>query len=458
MKETLRALRAKGKSIRELSQLCDLSRNTIRRVLKEPDPATQEEVSLPLRYEAILPLIKNLLIACKGNLVRVQEQLAAAHSQSLAYSTLTWLVRKYQLREKKPKRVGFYQFEPGCEMQHDTSPHEVIIGGKRIRAQCAALVLAFSRRLFIQYYPCYTRFETKAFLSEALIFMQGSCQRCVIDNTSVIVATGSGAQAVMSPEMVFFGRLFGFYFMAHAVNHPNRKASVERYFFYAETNFLAGREFKSWADLNQQARDWCSEVANQKYKETLGMTPEAAYIQEKPALQSLPAILPPIYQTMQRQVDTQGFINLDHNRYSVPESHIGRTLEVYKYLDKVEIYYQHRLVATHPRSIGQREQRSTIKGHHPTLWRKAAREACSEAERQLRGLNPLLDEYITAFKPHVRGRGQCEFKQLLYLKRLYPLDAFMKAIEQAHRYGLYNLQRLEKLILNFISGDFFNLK
>jgi hypothetical protein len=40
-------------------------------------------------------------------------------------------------------------------MQHDTSPHRLMLAGKPITAQCAALVLAFSRRLFVQYYPRY---------------------------------------------------------------------------------------------------------------------------------------------------------------------------------------------------------------------------------------------------------------------------------------------------------------
>ena len=119
-------------------------------------------------------------------------------------------------------------------MQHDTSPHTVIIGGKSIKAQCASLVLAFSRQLFMQYYPGYTRFEAKLFLQKALSFMQGSCQRCVIDNTRVILAAGAGSHAVMAMEMQFFSRFFGFEFVAHAVNHPGRKERVERPFFISD--------------------------------------------------------------------------------------------------------------------------------------------------------------------------------------------------------------------------------
>ncbi|MDP2787721.1 MAG: hypothetical protein Q8O79_06565 [Pseudomonadota bacterium] len=39
----------------------------------------------------------------------------------------------------------------------------------------------------------------------------------------------------------------------------------------------------------------------------------------------------------------------------------------------------------------------------------------------------------------------------------YPADAFLAAIHQAAHYGLYDLGRLEKLILQHVAGNFFAL-
>ena len=135
-------------------------------------------------------------------------------------------------------------------------------------------------------------------------------------------------------------------FMAHAVNNPNRKGRVESHFHYIENNFLAGRTFQSWEDLNRQAIRWCETVANQKPKRSLGMSPQTAYIQEKSFLLPLPEILLPIYRHEKRVGDTQGYIHLESNRYSIPECHIGHELDVYQYMDKIEIYYQHRLIVS----------------------------------------------------------------------------------------------------------------
>ena len=61
-------------------------------------------------------------------------------------------------------------------------------------------------------------------------FFGGSCPRCIIDNTSVILASGSGPDAVIAPQMVAFGDLFGLRFIAHAIGHSDRKARIERPF------------------------------------------------------------------------------------------------------------------------------------------------------------------------------------------------------------------------------------
>jgi hypothetical protein len=88
--------------------------------------------------------------------------------------------------------------------------------------------------VFIQYYSEFTRFEAKHFLLEAARFMDGTCPVCVIDNTSVIVADGTGADAVIAPEMVAFARTLGFRFQAHSVGHADRKGRIERPFFMSK--------------------------------------------------------------------------------------------------------------------------------------------------------------------------------------------------------------------------------
>jgi transposase len=449
---TVRSLQAQGHSLREISRLLALSRNTVRRILRAPAGSVAET---PPCDEATLGRLKAAVARARGNVVRVRE-LLADDGLDVSYSTLTRWVREADLRGP-PRRAGEYNFVPGQEMQHDTSPHRVTFApaDRPVTVQCAGLVLAYSRRLFIQYYPRFTRFEAKAFLLEAARFMAGACPVCVIDNTSVLLAAGAGLDAVIAPEMAAFARTLGFRFRAHRVGNPERKGRIERPFGYVETNFLAGRSFADFDDLNRQALDWCRNVANCKPKQALGMSPDAAYLIERPHLVPLPDALPPVYELLERVVDLHGYVSVDTNRYSVPERYVGKSVAVYKLPAEIHVCRKALTIAAHRRLIGERDARSTLPGHHTTPVRQGRSTAAEDA--LLSGHHPSLDRYAAALKQRGNGGNRRALRRLIEMKRTYPAGPFIAAIEQALRYGLFDLGRLEDLILKQIAGDFFAL-
>ncbi|MEN9377860.1 MAG: hypothetical protein RL710_3017 [Pseudomonadota bacterium] len=445
-------LHQQGTGLREISRVLHLSRNTVRGILREPSPVANSPVCAP--NEATQQQLAEVYARAKGNAVRMAQILANEYDLHPPYSTLTRWVRQAELRAS-PKRSGEYHFEPGQEMQHDTSPHKMEVAGKSITAQCAGLTLAYSRRLFIWYYPRFTRFEAKDFLLRAAQFMDGTCPRCVIDNTSVMLAGGAGPDAVIAPEMAAFARALGFKFMAHRVNDPDRKARIERPFAWIEGNFLPGRSFTSFDDVNAQALAWCNEVANAKPKRSLGMAPEAAYVMEKPYLTRLSSVLPAVYEVFERVVDLYGFVSVDTNRYSTPERLVGKTVTVYKHYASIEIHYKRALVASHPRLLGVRDVRSTLSGHH-TIPKRTPRQPSLQAQL-LCGQSSVLDAYVTALIKHLNGRSTRALNRLLQIKRTYPAQPFLAALEQALKYGLFDLTRLETLVLRHVAGDFFAL-
>jgi transposase len=452
IRSTVHTLQAQGRSLREISRLLALSRNTVRRILRDQEG---KPADAPPCDEATLLRVRTAYERARGNVVRVRE-LLADDGLDVPYSTLTRWVREAGLRQP-PRRAGAYEFAPGQEMQHDTSPHRVTFAGaaRSVTAQCAGLVLAYSRRLFVQYYPRFTRFEAKAFLLEAACFMAGTCPVCVIDNSSVLLAGGSGADAVVAPEMAAFARTLGFRFRAHQVGHPDRKGRIERPFSYIETNFLPGRSFADFDDLNRQALAWCCEVANRKPKAALGMSPDAAYVIEQPHLRPLPEVLPPVYELLERVVDLNGYVSVDTNRYSVPERFVGQSVTAYKLPAEIQIRRKGATIALHPRLIGQRDVRNTLPGHH-TIPVRQGRGTATE-EQLLGGHHPSLDRYTAALRKRAGNTGRRALRRLIELRRTYPAEPFIAAIEQALHYGLFDLGRLEDLILRHVAGDFFAL-
>ncbi len=453
-RETVKQLHKRGVAISKISKMLEIDRKTVRSIINGKQDEKPRKAS---RYEEHVPVIRELFSMCRGNVSRVHDLLLETRGVSIPYPSLTWLIRTYGIREPSKKTSGEYEFDPGKEMQHDTSPFKIEFGGQKVIAQCAALILAYSRKLYIQFYPRFTRFEAEVFLSGGFQKMDGTCEICTIDNTSVLVAGGAGPDAEIAPQIRKFGNIFGTTFVPHRVGHSDRKAYVENALGYVMKNFLPGRSFSGWPDLNRQAVEWCETVANKRPKRSLGMSADEAFLTEKRYLTPVPDYIPPVYQSFYRVVDTQGYVNLDTNRYSVPDRLVGKKLEVQKHIDKVLIYYQNEIVAEHRREIESRDKKIRNPSHRsPEFYRSKAPKPLKE-EKKLLGESRMLDEYVFELKKRSHGRGMVKLRRLLEIKRTYPEDGFNKGIEKATKYGLYDLGRLEKIILTFIAGEYFEL-
>jgi hypothetical protein len=402
---------------------------------------------------AHLDTLRTLYAECQGNRVRVWEE-ARKQGIAISYPALTSFLRRQGVGVRHREPAGRYHFEPGEEMQHDTSPHDVKVGETMRRLQCASLVLCYSRLIFARAYPVWNRFQARVFLSEAVSHFGGAAGRCVIDNSSVIIAHGTGKNAVPAPEMAALAERFDFHFLAHERGDANRSARVERPFDYIERNFYPGRRFADLDDLNAQFATWCDQV-NHSFRKRLGARPIELFAAEKPLLKRLPLYIPEVYELHQRMVDVESFVCLHHNRYEVPPDLIGRRVEVRETKDRVRIFYGRKEVALHGRIEPGREKRILLP-ERPARRRQKRREQSLREEEELREAGAEFGELLVRLRArHGRAVRQIRALHRLYLD--YPTEALRKAIGHALVYGLTDLVRLEKLLLKQIAGDYFRL-
>lgn len=440
--------------MRAIAKTLSLSRNAVREVVRSGQVAVPD-LERDERLSQSLNLIRGMYDDCRGNLVRVAEKLAELGVET-GYSTLTSFCRRHEIGTKPKQAAGAYDFAPGQEMQHDTSPHRVLIGDKSTLVQCASLVLCYSRDLYAQVYPRWSRFECRLFLSEAIVHFDGAAGRCVVDNSSVVIGHGTGKDAVAAPEMLALARRFGFAFMAHELGDANRSARVERPFHYIENNFYPGRTFASFEDLNLQLRAWC-EKARRKPKKRLPLTPAEMFVVEKPRLVPLPAHVPEVYDLYQRRVGVEGYVQLHTNRYPVPDVLIGRYLQVHETPDKVRVFDGHKLLVEYDkRNFGANERVQALPGQHRRGLRTKA-PLPSHEEQVLRAVDPALGRLLDAVKKRDGGRAMKAVRRLYRMYLDYSTDALMHVVRDVEAYGLLDLARIEKLVLTHIAGDFFRL-
>jgi transposase len=452
---TILELHAQRVSKGEIARLLGISRLTVRKVVRAGSAALPE-IDRPEKATAYRPQILGLLASCKGNLVRVHEELVQAGAK-LSYPALTAFCRRHGIGQQPIVPSGRYHFEPAEELQHDTSPHDVVIGGRKRRVQTASAVLCYSRLLFFQCYPSFQRFDCKVFLTDALRNIGGAPERVMIDNTHVVVLRGTGREMVPAAEMAAFAERLGFRFVAHERGDANRSARVERPFWFIETNFLAGRTFSDWDDLNTQARQWCDRV-NATYKKHIRAIPRELFVLERTRLKPLPAWIPPVYRQSERTVDIEGYVTVSTNRYSVPVAWIGRRVEVRESKDKIDIQLDARNSITHRRLLEPLGQRITLEEHRPPRGQGVKRSDPHPEKQAILAAAPDLGDYVSALEKRSHKVIALALRHLLRMVREYPKAPLLAAVREAAHYGLYDLDRLERMILRRVARDYFVLE
>lgn len=443
-----------GHGSRAIAKDLGVARNTVRRVIASGS-AGVPALKRTERAEDWREQILELAARYRGHLGRVHEALVA-RGATFSYPTLTAFCRRHDLTAAPRRPAGRYAFPAGSEMQHDTSPHRAEIGGVLTPVQTASLVLCYSRMIFFQCYPRFTRFECKAFLAEAIAYFSGAAAVCMIDNTHVVVAAGTGKHMIPAPEMAAFAARYGFVFKAHEKGDANRSARVEAPFYRIERGFLAGSDFTDWTDLNRRARATC-ETWNAKFSNKLHASRRELYVVEAPQLKPLPLHVPEVYRLSTRIVDAEGYVHLNRIRYSVPYRLIGRTLEVRETLERVDLYAGPRRVASHGRVHGPIDTRVTDPAHRPPRGeRKRSQRQPAPEEIELLQIEPRVAGYLKLLKRHV-GNRRAPLRRLLSMLKEYPREPFMAALNSAEQYGLFDLERLEKMVLKRIADEYFVL-
>lgn len=397
------------------------------------------------RLDGVREALRELHGCCRGNLVRVHEELKGRYGVEVPYTTMARYCRRQGIGVIEKKPAGRIVTGPGEEMQHDTSPYTIEIGGRKVKRQCASLVLGYSRRLFIRFYEKFDRFHCKIFLTEAFQANGGVCRQCVIDNSHVVIACGTGKNAQVSPEMEAFEKRFGFQFLAHELGHADRSGKVERPFWYIERNFLAGRTFKDNADLNLQAQAWLDEKADVRHMRELGASPRELFAAEKPHLTQLPLYVPEVYEIHRRTVDAYGYVHLHGMAYSAPAKALGTTVTVRESEKEIVLLQGHEELARHGKILGSEGHRqSTLEGHE----RRGRRpKSVLPEEERLKAMGPAMSDYLTRLKIRRGHRYVWSLRKLYALLCQHKTEDLLRAVERAAEHGLYDVGRIETIIL-----------
>lgn len=438
-------LHSEGVSIRHISNMLQVDRNTIREIIR-----LQGETPDSMRKDRIDPdpdLITRLYGECEGYIQRIHEKLEEEYGFRIGYSTLTRKIRELELGKPKNDRCDRVPDEPGAEMQHDTTVYRLKTGERNVKVLASLIYLRYCKIRYLKFYPVFNRFKMKCFIHEALTHWGYSASRCIIDNTNLARLRGSGKNAIICPEMEQFAKQYAFKFVCHEIGHANRKAGNERSFYTVETNFFPGRQFKSIEDLNGQAFEWTTVRMSERPVAKSRLIPAKMFEYEKAYLTKLPAYIPAPYLEHERRTDQYGYISFSGNYYWIPGTK-RYDVKVIEYGDSIKIYHGRELLIEYQLPpYGVKNTAVSPPGEPRTKYQpRDLKRPTADEEKKLRSVSETIDAWMNFALEHRSGKKKHQFIRQLYgMYQKLSAELFENTIRRAYTYRIKAIDTIERI-------------
>ena len=442
--ETIRKVRLAhrdGKGIREIARLLNLSRNTVRSIIRSGITDQKYERSEQPRPK-LGSFVERLSAWLKEDVDkpvkhRRRAQILFEQLQREGYDGGYDAVRRFVGTWKKDAGTAIVnafiplEWDPGDAFQFDWSYEDVELGGMPVKVKVAQFRLCNSRKPFC---VAYTRESLEMVLDahiRAFEFFGGLCRRGIYDNMKTVVV-----KVLMGKDRVFtrrFQNLASHYLFEPVACTPAagwEKGQVEnqvglvRYRF-----FVKRRRFTTLEELNEWLEGECrNHAATAKHPELKDRTVDQVFAEEKGHLLPLPVSPFDGYQESVVRVTSQLLISFDRNRYSANAMAVGKTVTVRAYADRIIIVRNDTVVGMHRRHLGRDKVIYDPWHYLAVLERKPG---------ALRNGAPFkrwdLPEAMSEVRTMLEGRlgGDREFVGILSVVGRYGLDPVVTACKQA---------------------------
>jgi transposase len=307
-------------------------------------------------------------------------------------------LREYiALVRPRPKREAYLVTEtlPGEQAQVDWAyVGKIAVPGGERGLWVFVMVLAHSRAMWGEFVIDLTVHSLCRSLVRGAAALGGAPRQWLFDNPKIVVLERVGTAVRFHPTLLALCAAMRVEPKLCAVRKPRHKGKVERAIRYLREGFLAGRVVVSVDDGNHALAKFIAEIAHVRPHPTIAQRSVGdVLVAERTRLLSLPDPLPETDRIEPMQVDSQGFVRVDTNRYSVPSLHAGHVRTLVVSDRTVRVLDGATVLAEHPRSWGRRQ-----------VFEKAEHRAALVAERNpardlkgrdgLRAVAPTFDRIV----------------------------------------------------------------
>ncbi len=431
-----------GLSNRSIARKLQCSRKIIKAalLLNEPPENTSKQKKRSSKLDTWKPIIKELLQNYPQlSAIRIGEEI-----RKQGYSGGQTIIKDYlqQIRDTKKRVYQSVDWQPGEAMQVDWGDcGSVCIGSAQRKVSVFVAALCYSRVLYIEFTLDQKKETFYRSTVNALRYFGGSPRRIIVDNLKAAVVSGHGRTARFHPEYINLCSYYRMQIVACQRRDPESKGIVEAGVRYVKHNALAGRNLDRWEEYSILAKDWLNKVNTRIHRSTEKIPHERITEEE---LMPLPAIPYDTRCIKQCIVNSHAHVVFETNKYSVPPEAARKPVTLKADEVTVWIYYHDGEIARHSRSYERKV--SIIDPAHRLAalsWRK------KESKRSIIArFGDLGDEAISFSKGLHRSSHHptIQIRKLFLLLRLYGRRDFLRALEAATSYQVFEAAYVENLI------------
>lgn len=361
------ALHATGWGKKKIARELGISCRTVKRYLAQKE---WQPYKTPKRQRKLVGLeewLKSTFYLHKGNASVVHQELLRQHGIQVNVSTVERAVRhlRQQLVAQSTASIRF-ETPPGKQMQIDFGTITIQIDHQARRVHFFAAVLGYSRRQYVQAFLHERQSAWFEGIEGAFQHFGGVPEQVLLDNAKALVTSHNPVtrEVLFNNKFSAFAAYWRFKPKACAPYRARTKGKDESTVKYIKRNAIAGREFGSFAELQEHLAWWLREIADKRLHGTTGEQPIKRFERDEAVTLKPLDGRPPFYQgrELQRIVQSDACVEIDSNFYSVPWQLIKKEVMIHIQDKEIKIFDGDCEVACHGIRLGKR-QRSIFPQH-----------------------------------------------------------------------------------------------
>lgn len=187
-RQQVKALEVQGESIKKIARKLKLSKNTVRKYLRSPEPpqfkAREYERLLDPYEETIKEMLGKKYIG-----TRIYNELIQIGYRGSLSSVHRYIADKREAEQIKAKATMRVETGPGRQMQYDWKQWHLPVEGKSVKIYLHEVVLSYSRKKYYVSSLSITSQDVIRAIAGAIDYFGGFAEELVIDNPKQMVIT-----------------------------------------------------------------------------------------------------------------------------------------------------------------------------------------------------------------------------------------------------------------------------